>query len=66
MAPRPFKTADMARAVRAAIAGLPVKTLEGDRSGKITVQMFEPANGACETSGADEWEDRLKKLGLDR
>jgi hypothetical protein len=74
MAPRPYRTADLARAVRAAIIGMPVKTLEIDRFGKITVQMAEPTIPlGCDTGDAlgddkgetVKWEERMKKLGLE-
>lgn len=61
MAPRAYKTADLARAVREAIIGMPVKTLEVDRFGKITVQMAVLADGADCDKRANEWDEVLKK-----
>jgi hypothetical protein len=60
-----FRQRDLKLAIKAARdAGLENYKVTVDKSGTISVVPMAP-DGPAPDKGANEWEDRMKKLGLD-
>jgi hypothetical protein len=61
-----FRQRDLTQAlVGAKRAGLNVLRFEIDKQGKIIIHTGAPSDAPCDNSEADEWDARMKALGIE-
>jgi hypothetical protein len=66
--PATFRQRDVTQAiVGVQRAGLNVRRVEIDKQGKIVIHTgtASPDDAGCETTEVNEWDERMKKLGID-